>query len=90
MSLFVKPKRRHPRNRAQGALPARLQRLNVLCHRTHCHALPVQMQTAGYRVSPKWGTPVKVFRCPICRVREDWVLDFYTGLPRRFGAPCEW
>ncbi len=87
MSLFQSLRRRQQHRQPHRQGPAVSRQLNVVCHCGTVHLLPVRMTLiAQSRTSD--GRPMAVFACPYrgCQWREGWVIDFYTGRPRRLWA----
>ncbi len=70
-----------------GRLPEYYRHLNVLCHNTAAHILPVQMQFAGFGVSHDGQRQaVYVCSCIWCRRRQGWARHAVTGKPFRLWA----
>lgn len=64
-----------------------LKRLDVLCHNTAAHPLPVKMKCLSEGTSAQ-GHPMAIYACPFhgCPWREGWVQKRLTGKPFRLWA----
>jgi hypothetical protein len=64
-----------------------MRRLELLCHNSDAHPLPVKMKFIAETMSDK-GLPMWVYGCCFrgCRHREGYVQERYSGKPYRLWA----
>lgn len=81
---YSQPQRYQPQ---PASLPPFMHRLNLICH-DRSHPLPVAMKHIGDGTSHR-GQPMAIYACPMCNLRQGWVVDVHTGQPRQLwcGKP---
>ena len=86
MALFPSHNKRRPNNKQRKnndnphRLPRHLTELDLLCHNTESHPLPVRMKLISKEVKSNRGEPMAVYAClfPGCHWREGWIADRYN------------
>jgi hypothetical protein len=84
MALFATVRMtRDPYRRPSGRPAGWMKSLNLLCHNSAAHPLPVRMVGIGTVRHPKYRWQY-VYACPHphCRLREGWIIG-YDGKPFR-------